>query len=673
MKRHWYLGAFGLAFFVGIGCSSDDSSGNTPVDSAVGDVVTETGGETAVPETGGDSTTDTMTDTPVGAPKGTMDVQILSLSDWHGQLKPVSDKDAAGNSLRFGGVAVLSAYFQKERAANPNTLLFTSGDEFGATEALSSFFGDTPAVEALTLLKLDADTFGNHNFDSGTTHLKELIDHSTNAWITSNLVDTAGELGTKVTKGFKIFSLGGTDPTKQVNVGVIGITSPDAPSLVFPGKMGSVTIKEPVAAAKKAAADAKAAGANFVVCLVHMGGTGKDATGAPTGPLLDFAKGLTDVDLVLGDHTDVIVNTKIGDVTILENRSKGRTYGKTLVHVKEGKLTGIEANVVDPVFDNVAFLGAPPACSKNADCDATKTSGKCSCTKDSTTGDCATGKTGTCTLVCPGTACPDASYTCNTTGAVAGTCSKTVMAPDSAGLTLLQPYIDKLAVEFDKKVTTVSASFPRDGAIERVQEVAIGDLLADAILAKYKVAPINAQIAFTNGGGIRDHLPSNYAPKDLTLHRPVAGYVNSPPYDIVIGDIYGVLPFGNACVVRQLTGKTIWTMLEYDVFQEPAIDGRFLQIAGMKFTYKLSAAKGARVQSVTLDDASSTPIPNDDTKSYVVVTNDFTNAGGDGYTMLKEAIPSAPREIMADVFLEYIKGLAAPIDPVIQGRITQNP
>jgi 5'-nucleotidase len=69
---------------------------------------------------------------------------------------------------------------------------------------------------------------------------------------------------------------------------------------------------------------------------------------------------------------------------------------------------------------------------------------------------------------------------------------------------------------------------------------------------------------------------------------------------------------------------------------------------------------------VTLDDG--TPIlPNATTYSFA--TNDFTNAGGDGYTMFIGE-HGVTREVMADVLLAYITDRGT-ITPAIEGRITR--
>ena len=79
-----------------------------------------------------------MTTMSVGAaPRTTVDIQLIDVSDWHGQLDPISV-----NNVNIGGAAVLSTYWKADRLANPNTLTITAGDAFGAAPALSGFFNE---------------------------------------------------------------------------------------------------------------------------------------------------------------------------------------------------------------------------------------------------------------------------------------------------------------------------------------------------------------------------------------------------------------------------------------------------------------------------------------------------------------------------------------------------
>jgi 2',3'-cyclic-nucleotide 2'-phosphodiesterase (5'-nucleotidase family) len=259
--------------------------------------------------------------TALAAPqRAPVTIQFLNVSDWHGQLDPIGT---------VGGAAVLSAYFKQERAANPNTLTLTAGDAYGATPPLSNFFNEEPAVKAMNLMGFDVDTLGNHNFDRGVAHLQQMIDLAEFQYVSANLKNRDANL-TGV-KDFEIFDLGG------VKVAVIGITNPEAPTLVFPGSFGTIEITNPVTAANKARAAAKKAGAQVFVAIAHMGITGYDqATGAAFGPLIDFADNVGGYDFIFGDHTDFEYEGIHGKALVSENRSKGVTYSRTTATIDPG-------------------------------------------------------------------------------------------------------------------------------------------------------------------------------------------------------------------------------------------------------------------------------------------------------------------------------------------------
>jgi len=240
------------------------------------------------------------------------------------------------------------------------------------------------------------------------------------------------------------------------------------------------------------------------------------------------------------------------------------------------------------------------------------------------------------------------------------------VTPDQAIVDMLAPYRTQLAAAFDSKIGVATALFPRGNAFERSGESALGNLIADSMRLEY-----GTQLALTNGGGIRASLPSSYAPLAPGLSRTTA------PFDLVVGDIFTILPFGNSIVTRNVTGAQLWAALENGVSRvAPNItgtacvgtDGRFPQISGFKFTYSCSAPAGARVTSVSFPDG--TPIPPDGAL-YSFATNDFVNFGGDSYTMLADG-QGTTRGVMADIFLKYIQTLGT-VTPTLEGRITGTP
>jgi 5'-nucleotidase len=281
--------------------------------------------------------------TVAAAPRETVDIQLLTVSDWHAQLDPLLE-----GMTQVGGAAALSAYFQMERAANPNSLTLTAGDAYGASPPLSAYFNEEPAVLAMNLMGFDADTLGNHNFDRGLSHLQQMIDLAEFQYVSANLRNRDDNL-TGV-EDFKIFEVGG------VKVAVIGITNPEAPSLVTPGNFGTIEVTDPVPAANRARAAARRAGAKVFVVLVHAGINGVDpATGLAFGPLIDFANNVGGFDVIVGDHTDLQYSGIHNNALVVENRSRGRTYARIglTVDPKNGRVASRSATFITPVANAV--------------------------------------------------------------------------------------------------------------------------------------------------------------------------------------------------------------------------------------------------------------------------------------------------------------------------------
>lgn len=276
----------------------------------------------------------------IAAKPAPVQLQILSVSDWHAQLDPLSGG--------IGGADVLSAYWQADRAANPNTLTFTAGDAYGASPPLSSFFNEEPAVLAMNAMGFSADTFGNHNFDRGIAHLQQMVDLAQFPYLSANLKNRDANL-TGV-KDYEIFTVGG------VKVAVIGLTNPEAPTLVFPGSFGTIEITDPIVAANKARAAAQREGAKVFILLTHMGITGFDpVTGAAFGPLIDLANNIGKFDVILGDHTDFQYTGIHNNALVVENRSKGATYARITLTVdaKNGRIISRTNQFVVPLASAV--------------------------------------------------------------------------------------------------------------------------------------------------------------------------------------------------------------------------------------------------------------------------------------------------------------------------------
>lgn len=183
-------------------------------------------------------------------------------------------------------------------------------------------------------------------------------------------------------------------------------------------------------------------------------------------------------------------------------------------------------------------------------------------------------------------------------------------------------------------------------AIVRRRESNLGNLIADGMLWKTRNA--GTRIALQNGGGIRASIPKG---------------------PITVGKVYEVLPFGNTLVVMDLKGREILEALENGVSQWEQTAGRFLQVAGLRYAFDLSRPAGSRVVRVEVKEGEGYR-PLDLEATYRVVTNNFIAAGGDGFTVLKNAQGYRVDTGFADAesFMDYLKELKE-VAPQVEGRI----
>ena len=124
----------------------------------------------------GSSSSSTSSSSSGGRATAPVAIQLLAFNDLHGHLQP-----PAGNSGRLvvsplltinaGGAAHLAAHINARRTLNPHTMVVSSGDLIGASPLVSGMFHDEPTVEAMNLLGLDLNGVGNHEFDKGADEL----------------------------------------------------------------------------------------------------------------------------------------------------------------------------------------------------------------------------------------------------------------------------------------------------------------------------------------------------------------------------------------------------------------------------------------------------------------------------------------------------------------------
>jgi 2',3'-cyclic-nucleotide 2'-phosphodiesterase (5'-nucleotidase family) len=207
------------------------------------------------------------------------------------------------------------------------------------------------------------------------------------------------------------------------------------------------------------------------------------------------------------------------------------------------------------------------------------------------------------------------------------------------------PAITAIIAEVKEANDLITEEFVSENSIElvgerefvRTGETNLGNLITDSM-----VEFTGADVALTNGGGIRASIPAG---------------------DITVGDVITVLPFGNYVVTIDVTGAEIVEALEHGLSAYPETLGAFPHIAGMNVVFDPSQEAGSRVVEVTIGEEEL-----DMEATYSLATNDFLAAGGDDYTMFGGKELTALYPGLDEILVEYIREYGTEGSPV-EGRI----
>ena len=163
----------------------------------------------------------------------------------------------------------------------------------------------------------------------------------------------------------------------------------------------------------------------------------------------------------------------------------------------------------------------------------------------------------------------------------------------------------------------------------RFAETNAGDLVADAFLAVTE-----ADIAMTNGGGIRSELD---------------------PGDLTYGDVLSLLPYDNYLYVIEVTGAELMDLLETCCKYAPEENGDFPQVAGIRFAMDMKGSP--RIQNLEIQNKLTgeyTAVS--PSAKYTLATTDYCITGGGfqyklrGCKRLKESVC-----LYNDALIQYVQ------------------
>ena len=514
-------------------------------------------------------------------------------------LSIVGTNDLHGALERLPVFAGYVANLRAARAADGGgVVLVDGGDMFQGT--LESNLGEgADVVRAYNLLGYAGVAIGNHEFDYGPEGpavtptgpgddprgaLKARMREAHFPFLASNIVDN--QTGSRIlwpnVPGSILITVA------DVKIGIIGASTTATPATTMSANFAGLRISPAAHAIAEQAVMLRASGARVIIAAMHIGSMCKDLDHPDDTSSCDKREELFEmlrdlprgtVDVIVAGHTHAGIAHRIDGIAVIESFSSGRAFGRVDLRLEpDGKISSVHIHRPHALCqtDDHGSPAPPAAC---------------------TPGD-YEGK--------PVAPDPQVQSIVDTAMARAEQRSK-----EQLGVTLLEP---------------VRKS--------RLNESAEGNLFCDLMLEARR----DAQVAVTNGGGLRSDLPAG---------------------PLSYGLLFQAMPFDNRFAIIDLTGKDLRTLVASNL----AHGGGILSWSGLTARARCKAGK----LDVQIQVAGK---PLDDAARYKLATSDFLATGGDGMIGRLKLPPGAMqitdvliREAIADV-LRARKGTPrAAIDP----------
>ncbi|HEX5725722.1 MAG TPA: 5'-nucleotidase C-terminal domain-containing protein [Longimicrobiaceae bacterium] len=276
---------------------------------------------------------------PAAAPGPVKRVRIVHTNDFHGRLLPQTPAWAEGRGV--GGAAVLAAHFDSAEARfGGPTLVLSGGDDMQGT-AVSNLSWGRATIDAHNAAGYDAAALGNHEFDWGLDTLRARVRQSRFPWLAANVYLEGTERQPEWIRPWVMLERDG------VKVAVVGAATVTTPEITVPSRIVGLRFGPEAPAVSRAAREARAAGADFVVVTLHVGAVCAEPGSEPgeasrgcRGEVLEMAEALTEpVDLIVGGHTHRRVLTTAAGIPVSEAASYSTHYSLTDLERRGGRAT----------------------------------------------------------------------------------------------------------------------------------------------------------------------------------------------------------------------------------------------------------------------------------------------------------------------------------------------
>ncbi len=264
----------------------------------------------------------------VYADADSIEVQLLAINDFHGNLEPPTGSSGKVGSSEAGGAEHLATHLKNLRVGKPFTLTVSAGDLVGASPLISALFNDEPTIEAMNLMGLDFNGVGNHEFDHGWKALKRLQEGDKTTGFQGAKFDFLAANVLLTTTGKTIFPSYKTRDFGKAKIAFIGIVLEGMDQVATKEATTDLLFFDEAETVNKLVPQLKAEGVKTIVLLIHEGGfpTGSyNECPGISGPIVDIVNSLSsEVSVVVSGHTHQAYNCRINDKLVTSSAYAGK-------------------------------------------------------------------------------------------------------------------------------------------------------------------------------------------------------------------------------------------------------------------------------------------------------------------------------------------------------------
>ncbi len=258
-------------------------------------------------------------------------VTVIFTNDTHGMAWAFDEPDNPGVGGLAAAKTIVDRIREEAQVANGDAVLVSSGN-ITMGDPRSNICGNIPLVKGMSLVGYDAMAVGNHEFDFGMKAFRTMQKEASFPFLSVNLFEKGQKkpmlpefVEKKLSNGLK--------------VAILAVTTPETAKITEAGLKGEVVVEDPIARAKKVAADLRARN-DVVIVLSNLGYYEGDTSfdGYPADKLL--AKNLSGlVDLIVGGHTKTHLEQPVVEagVPIVQTEGLGKWIGRFDIYRQEGK------------------------------------------------------------------------------------------------------------------------------------------------------------------------------------------------------------------------------------------------------------------------------------------------------------------------------------------------